>query len=201
MFKWACLAVAAVFLSAVLWMVNDLRVQVRATARLIDDAGQTVNKDLPDIVRRSHATSEVVTTNLPRVIERVDKTTEVMAGLAEDVRQLKELAGLTSTPRDKSVTAYASGVLEKIASSGGVVGARKTMGKGLKNPVPAAQWVAAERREALFLVVLGRSKKEMLRAIVTTKLGFSWYIQLPGQEPVKLLDWLRENHPPTKELG
>jgi hypothetical protein len=82
-----------------------------------------------------------------------------------------------------------------------VIGVRKTMGKGLKNPVPAAEWVAGERREALFLVVLGRSKKEMLKAIVTTKLGFSWYIQLPGQEPVKLLDWLRENHAQTKELG
>src|SRR5262249_51165853 len=154
----------------------------------------------PDIVQRTHATSEIVTKNLPRVIDRVDRTTEVMVGLAEDVRQLKELAGLTNAPRDKGVTAYASSVLEKIASSGGVVGVRKTMGKGLKNTVPAAEWVAGERREALFLVVLGRSRKEMLKAIVTTKLGFSWYIQLPGQEPVKLLDWLRENHPPTKEL-
>jgi hypothetical protein len=189
-------------------MLNVIRVQVRATARVIDDSGQTVNKDLPDVVKRTHATSEVVARSLPevektlpRVIDRVDRTSEVLAGLAEDVKQLKELAGLTNVPRDQTVSAYADSVLKQIASSGGVVGVRKMVGKGLKNPAAAAEWAAKERREAVFMALLGRSKKEMLKAIVTTKLGLSWYIQLPGQEPVKLVDWLRENHAETKELG
>jgi len=66
---------------------------------------------------------------------------------------------------------------------------------------PAADWVRDERREAAFLAVLGKSKKQMLDGIVRTKLGFSWYVQLPGKKPVKLLDWLKENHAETRELA
>jgi hypothetical protein len=218
MFKWICLAVAVVFLTVATWMLNDIRLQVRRTARTIDDAGQMVNEELPAVVERSRTTSEVVSKNLPEVVEkvrngtdtvaktlpqvvdRVDRTTEVMADLAEDVRQLKELAGLGNKPRDKTVAAYADSVLKHIAASGGVIGVKKTVGRGLKNTRPAADWVAAERREAVFLTLLGRGKKELLQSIGKTRLGFYWYIQLPGQEPVRLLDWLRETHPETKEL-
>ena len=28
----------------------------------------------------------------------------------------------------------------------------------------------------------------------------AWYIQIEGREPVKLLDWLKVHHAPTKEL-
>jgi hypothetical protein len=218
MFKWICLAVAVVFLSAALWMLNDIRLHVRRTAAVIDDAGETINADLPVIVSRTKTTSEAVSKNLPevvdrvragtesvskslpRVIDRVEKTSEVMAELAEDVRQLKELAGLSKTPRDKSVVAYAESVLQKIAASGGGIGTKKTVGRGLKTTRPAAEWVEAERREAALMAVLGRTKKEMLRAIVKTKWGTDWYIQVPDQQPVKLLDWLRENHDETKAL-
>jgi hypothetical protein len=99
------------------------------------------------------------------------------------------------------VVAYAESVLQKIGSSGGVIGVKKNIGKGLKNTRPAAEWVEAERREAALMAVLGRSKKQMLQAIVTTKLGFNWYIQLPGKPPITLLDWLRENHEETKAMG
>jgi hypothetical protein len=218
MFKWICLAVAVVFLSVVGWMINDIRLQVRRSARVVDDAGQTVNKDLPDIVKRSKTTSEVVSKNLPEVVEkvrtstdtvskhlpkvidRVDKTTEVVAGLAEDVRQLKELAGIGKEPRDKTVAAYASSVLKKIAESGGEIGVRRPPLKGLRNKKPAAEWVEGERTEAALMAILGRSKKQMLKAIATTKWGGNWYIELPGQKPVKLLDWLKENHEETKAL-
>jgi hypothetical protein len=201
MFKWACLAVAVVFLSGVLWLLNDIRVQVRQSARTIDDAGQTVNAELPLIVQRTRSTSEIVSKSLPEVVKRIDRTTEVVAELAEDIRQLKELAGLKAVPRDKNVVAYAESVLQKIAASGGQIGTKKTVGKGLKNPRPAAEWVEAERREAALMAILGRSRKQMLQAIVTTKLGFHWYIELPGQKPVRLLDWLKENHEETRVLS
>ena len=120
--------------------------------------------------------------------------------MAEDLRLLKELAGLTHTPKDKSVVAYADSLLKAIESSGGEIGVRKNIGSGLKNPRSAADWVREERREAVFLAVLGKSKKEMLNAVVKTKLGFAWYIQLPGKKAVPLLDWLKDHHPETKVL-
>jgi hypothetical protein len=201
MFKWACLGVAVVFLSAVLWLLNDIRVQVRQSGRVVDDAGQTVNAELPVIVQRTRSTSEIVAKNLPDVVKRIDRTTEVVAELAEDIRQLKELAGLKAVPRDKNVVAYAESVLQKVAASGGEIGVKKTIGKGLKNTRPATEWVDAERREAALMAILGRSKKQMLQSIVTTKLGFYWYIQLPGKQPVRLLDWLKENHEETRNLA
>lgn len=201
MFKWVCLGVGVAFLAAVLWMVNDIRTQVRRSGEVVHRAGEVVNQDLPEIVRRSRETSEVVSGHMPQVVERVDRTTEVMAELTEDVKQLKELAGLGKAPRDKGVVAYAEGVLKFIESSGGEVGTKKTVGTGLKNVRPAAEWAHEERREAVFLAVLGKSKQQMLDGIGKTKLGFSWYIQWPGKKPVRLVDWLRENHAETKALG
>jgi hypothetical protein len=214
MFKWICLGVAILFLGAVGWMINDIRLQVRRSAVVVDRIGTVVRDDLPNIIDSSKKTSVVVSTNLPEVVEkvrdasdtlptvveRVDRTTEVVGELAEDLRQLKELAGLTHAAKDKSVVAYAESVLKAIESSGGEIGMRKNVGSGLKNTRPAADWVREERREAVFLAVLGKSKKEMLNAIVKNKLGFAWYIQLPGQKSVKLLDWLKENHAETKGL-
>jgi hypothetical protein len=41
----------------------------------------------------------------------------------------------------------------------------------------------------------------LLDSLARTRLGFAWYIQLPGQEPLRLLDWLRDTYPETKELA
>jgi hypothetical protein len=206
-FKWICLGVAVVFLSVALWMLNDVRLHVRRSAEVVEDsgrvvhqAGEVVNNDLPEIVQRSRETSKVVSDALPEVVERVERTTEVVAELSEDLKQLKELAGVSHVPRDRSVVAYADSVLKRIESSAGEIGVKKNVGSGLKNVRPAADWVREERREAAFLAVLGKSKKQMLDGIVRTKWGTSWFIQAPGQKPVRLLDWLKENHPETREL-
>jgi hypothetical protein len=91
-------------------------------------------------------------------------------------------------------------VLETIDKSGGVIGVKKFVGSGLTGTRPANEWVTGERKEALFMTLLAKSKKDMLNAIVKTKTGRSWYIQLPDKEPMTLLDWLRENHAETKKL-
>jgi hypothetical protein len=40
----------------------------------------------------------------------------------------------------------------------------------------------------------------MLTRLAKTKFGSPWYIELPGKEPQTLLDWLKENHPESREL-
>jgi hypothetical protein len=209
-FRWACLGVAVAFLAALLWMVNDMRVQVRRGSETVQRAGPalaklesasaTVNDKLPAIVDRTQKTSETVAAHLPMVVERIDTTTETLAELAEDIRQLKQLAGLTGKPRDEGLVAYANSLLNAIAATKGVVGTRKVIGKGLTGTRPAAEWVVAARREALFQVLFVSSKKEMLDRLTKTKLGWSWYLELPGKPAVPLADWARANHAESKDL-
>src|SRR5262245_46442243 len=144
-FKWACLVVAVVFLCALLWMLNDIRLHVRQAAEVVQSTGQTVNQHLPTIVERTRGTTETLAKNLPAIVERTNrasavidrdlpgvlqnagKTTETLAGLAEDIRQIKALAGISAGPRDKSVVAYATSVLDAIEKSGGKIGVKKAL--------------------------------------------------------------------------
>jgi len=54
--------------------------------------------------------------------------------------------------------------------------------------------------EAVFLTVVAKSKTELLTRLVETKFGSAWHIQLENQEPIPLLDWLKENHAATSEV-
>ena len=184
MFKWVCLGVGVVFLSVVVWMLNDIRVETRRSVQTFQATGQTVNEHLPEIVEKSRV------------------TTDTVAELAADVRQLKELAGMTNAARDKNLVAYADGVLDAIEGSGGTIGLKKLLGgKGLKDTLPAREWVVAARKEAVVLTALAHSRHELATRLGRNKFGSPWYIQVGTAEPVPLLDWLRANHPESKDLG
>jgi hypothetical protein len=176
MFKWACLAVAVLFCSFLGWIAYDIRSQLTRS-------GNTVNEHLPAIVEKTH------------------KTTETLADLSEDVRQLKELAGVTGSARDQNLVAYANSALAQIESSGGVIGLKKTFGgKGLKDQLPAREWAVGARKEAVLLTAVAKSKKELATRLAKNKFQSDWMIQIGDQDPVPLLDWLREHHEPSKEL-
>jgi hypothetical protein len=201
MFKWLALAVAAFFLAVLAWMVNDARLEIRRSVELLQTTGQTLNEHLPAIVDKTRKTSDLVAEHLPDILAKARKTSDTLAELAEDIRQLKELAGATSTVRDQNLVAYADGVLKTIESSGGTVGLKKTFGgRGLKNPLPAKEWAAGARKEALFLTVVARSKKEMVTRLSKNLFGAHWYIQVGDAEPMTLLEWLNANHPQTREV-
>src|SRR3954453_1820235 len=101
MFKWLCFGLAVVFVIAILLMVNDIRLTVHRSARVVLDAEKSITDNLPVIVEKSRLTADTISGSLPEVVEKVQTAAEVMAELAEDIRQLKELAGLTQNPRDK----------------------------------------------------------------------------------------------------
>jgi hypothetical protein len=200
MFKWLCLGVAVVFLAVVCWMINDIRLHVRRSAGVVNEAGQNINEHLPAIVQKSRQATETLSKNLPPMVDHAAAAAEELAELAADIRQLKELAGVTNTVRDQNLLAYANSLLRTIETSGGVIGVKKTFSQGLKNTRPAAEWAVGARKEALFLSLLVKSKKEMLTRLAKTKFGSHWYIQLPDKQPATLLDWLRENHPGSRDL-
>jgi hypothetical protein len=203
MFKWACLAAGSVFLAALLWMVNDIRLQLGRSAGVVTEAGVTINENLPQVVERTRRTAEVVADHLPGVLDRAQVSAEVLAELAEDIRQLKELAG-AGKERDRNLISYTDSLLRAIEQTGGKVGVSKTLSlsrSSIKDARPVSEWVADARKEALFWMLLVSTKKDMAQKLARTKLGFPWMIEVPGSKPEPLLDWLKEHHPETKGLA
>lgn len=201
MFKWTCLTVAVIFLSLLLWLVNDVRLQIRRTSQVVLTTGQTVNEHLPVIVEKTRTTTDTVAEHLPEIVEKAQKSSETLADLSEDIRQLKELAGVSNSTRDNSLVVYADSVLDCIEASGGTIGLKKTLGgSGLKSTSPAKEWTVSARKEALFLTVVAKSKKELLKRLTENKFGSYWYIQLEDKSPLPLVEWLKANHAATNEL-
>ena len=177
MFKWSCLALA--FLSVVLlgWAINDIRLEVQRSVRALNE-------------------------HLPELLEKTKKSTETLAVLSEDIKQLRDLAGMANGPRDRSLAAYADSILDLIHSSGGKIGLdKKVFGGGLKEVQSAEEWVVAARKEALLLTVRARSRTELLTRLCENKFGSPWYMQIADEKPQQLIDWLKQSHSETRDLA
>ncbi|MBI3268349.1 MAG: hypothetical protein HYZ53_04955 [Planctomycetes bacterium] len=175
MFRWACLAAAAATILGFGWVVNDLRLDIKSST-------QTVREKLPEI------------------LEKTRKTSEVLAELAEDVKQLRQLAGVSGGARDKSLVVFAGGVLDDIEATEGRIGLKKKVfGSGLKEVVSAREWAAGARKEALWQTFHARSKAELLTGLCENLFGSRWWLQLGEGEPVELLEWVKSRHPEAKE--
>jgi hypothetical protein len=201
MFKWICLAVAVLFLAALAWMINDVRLEIRRSTQLIRATGQTLNEQLPPIVDKSKKTADILTEHLPEIVQKTRTTVDTVAELADDIRQLRELLVGTHTPKDTKLVTYANSVLKRIEASEGKIGLKKLPpGKGLKNPLPAKEWVAGVRLKTVFLTVVAKSKKELVTRLGKNKFGLHWYMEVGGKDAMTLLDWLKANHPETSEV-
>jgi hypothetical protein len=212
-FRWTCLGLAASFLAGVAWMLNDIRLQVRRSADLIHESGGTIQEHLPPIVEKTRQTTEVVSKNLPLVVERVkqsteivgetlpevidrvDRTTEVVAELADDIQQLKELAGLVSKKRDANLVAYTNSLLRLLEGAKLEIGSKQFLGKGLRNGVPASEWVASRRKWTALRLLRMSSRQEVVQGLT-----HGWYAAEPGGEARPLLEWVRAHHPETQSL-
>lgn len=170
-FKWASLVLALITIAALGWVVNDLRVEVK-------EISDTVNAHLAEIMVNTR------------------ETTETLAILAEDIRQLRDLAGATAgTPRDRTLVAYADSLLDLIESTDAQIGLeKKVFGEGLKDTVPAREWAVDARKEALWLTFRVASREEFLERLCKNKFGSDWFIQIGDEEPLALIDWLQEHH-------
>ena len=177
MFRWLYFGLAVVAVGAVLLLLNDLRLQMKAAAVTIND-------------------------KLPRILDKTEKSAETLATLSADIREIRDLAGLPqNSTHDRTLVRYADRVLDLIEASGGMVGTKPLIGGGdtLKDPQPAAEWARAARKEALWQTLRVKSHEELLKRLSETKFGTSWQIQLEGGKPVPLADWVRERLPPARE--
>jgi hypothetical protein len=191
MFKWVCLGVAVLAVLVLGWMINDLRVELK-------QAVHTINQNLPEMVEKTRKGTDTVVEHLPEIVVKTRKSADTLAELSEDVRQIKDLAGVVSQTREKTLVAYMDNVLDYIENSGGQIGPKKLIGKGLKDPVSAREWVVGARKKALYLVLTCRSRQEFLEELCDKVFGTRWYIQIGEEEATPLIDWLRANHPESK---
>lgn len=157
------------------WMLNDLRLELKRSAA-------TVNRDLPVILANTK------------------QSTQTLAEVSDDIKELRNLAGVSDVPRDETLVAYADSVLDLVEAQQAVIGTNKLIGSSLSDPQPAAVWGAATRKEAVWLTFRAASKRELLDRLTETKFGSAWQIQFGEDKPLPLRDWLGEHHPPTAEV-
>jgi hypothetical protein len=171
MTKWFYPALAVLVSAAILWMLNDLRVQARRS-------------------------TETVNAKLPEILDKTRLTADTLADLSRDVKKLRTLAGATDTVRDPALVDFATVVLNKIEASDATIGLMpKLIGHELKDTLPTREWVVDARKEAVWLVFLAHSRQDLLERLCRNKYGSDWYIQFKGAAPVPLAQWVRENVP------
>ena len=177
MFKWCCLGLAALIVAVLGWMVNDLRQELKRST-------QSLNERLPEI------------------LDNVKQGSESLRKVSEDLKQLRNLAGVSEKSRDQTLSVYYDSLLDFIQASAGQIGKKKLFGRSLSDAEPAEQWVVGARQEAVFRTMITRTKsrQDVLDHLCNSWRGSDWYIQLAGQEPQKLIDWLRANHPETRDV-
>ena len=122
MFRWACFGLAAVAAAILLWMLNDLRLEVKRT-------------------------NAIVAEHLPAVLANVKQGTETLAHLSKDIEGMRDLAGIAGGPRDRSLVVYADSVLDFLDQQKGQIGLEKLVGKGLKDIVAVQDWSPARARK------------------------------------------------------
>ncbi|HPF38236.1 MAG TPA: hypothetical protein P5081_13390 [Phycisphaerae bacterium] len=166
MFRWVCLGVATIATAILLWMVNDVRTELKRSTGIVNE-------------------------NLPLIFARTQRTTETLVALSDDIRQIRNLTGATDVVRDKRMAAFADHVLDTIRDSGGEIGLKpRLIGHKLKEVQPVGEWVAGARKEAIWLLVRSRSRAELVDKLCRNIYGSDWYIQFDGKDAVTLAEWL-----------
>ena len=176
-FKWSCFGLAAIVCAVLLYLLDDMRREIRRT-------------------------NETVNAHLPQILANVSTATTTLADVSKDINAFRDLAGLAdSAGQDRSLVVYADSVLDFLEQQPqGQIGLSKLVGKGLKDVITSAEWARDTRKEALWLTFRASTKKELLERIGKNKFGSDWYFTAPGIEPMTLIEFLRLNHPDSKGL-
>jgi hypothetical protein len=174
-FKWSCLAIATAASAAMLWMLNDMRREVKRT-------------------------NEVVGERLPQILENVQKGTDTLARVSKDIDSLRDLAGISDVAKDRSLVVYADSILDFLEKQSGQIGLAKVVGNGMKDLIPVQDWARDARKEALWLTVRASTKGELLERLGKNKFGSDWYFAPTSGEPLTLINFLKSSHPDSRSI-
>ena len=196
MFKWVCLLVAVVALSAFGWMLNDIRIQLRSLTVQTD-------QHLPRILTNTEQITSQLDRNLPHLLTKASTAIDNLAELSDTLAQYRGVMGTVhAASQDKDLFSYGTSILDLIAGQKATIGIQKTAAeRPAKPPLPAKQWVAAARKHNNFLSLVASSKADVLHGLARTDTATPWFIKLEDQAPRLLADWIKEAHPPSKGVN
>jgi hypothetical protein len=228
MFKWLCLLVAVVALAVFGWMVNDLRMEVKALAlkadRLADKTEDLVAKtdsQLPSILAQAEKATTQLGRHLPRILTQTEKATDTIntqlptllanseaaidniADLSSSFKQYKGLMGIVHVAsQNKSLFSYGAGLLSFLGGHNASIGVKKPGSTGpLRQSMPAKSWASAAANDVHFLSLFAKTKEDMLHGLTRSNSVAALHIQVGQQQPRLLADWLKETHPDSKDVN
>jgi hypothetical protein len=215
LFKWACLLVATAALAVLLWMLNDVRLEVKAIApkveKLADKSEQLVEK-ADRTVTHTEKIAVTVDAKLPTLLERSeslltrsDEAVGHLDRLTEGMERYQHLMGVVHAgSQNKGMLDYGNSILDFLGGQQGRVGVKAPAKEGkekeaLKHPVSVKQWAGHARKDVNFLSILSKTKGEMLHGLARTRSAAPLYLQLGEEAAPQLLGaWLSQNHPESK---
>jgi hypothetical protein len=156
MFKWVCLLVAVVALSAFGWMLNDIRLELRSQGEKLDkhlprilaqtdqvtaqldqrlprlltqaDRATTMIEDkLPRLLAQSEKAATLIDRDLPRLIASTERAEDGVTELTCSLNEYKGVFGAThSTPPKKGLLSYGLGILDFLDGQDARIGVKQT---------------------------------------------------------------------------
>ncbi len=154
-----------------------------------------------------------IRSHFAEIAENSKKGTATLVQVADDLRDLRDLAGISSNGSNSSFSRYARHVIELVArekgahlipAEGGRISQALNLAKevisGKEDPLGVDKWAVRARRHALLLVFTCESRKEILDGLCQTSVGQQWLIRVPGQEPMPLIDWVKQHDPESQKL-
>lgn len=225
MFKWICLAVAIIALAGFGWMINDMRLEVKALAqradRLAERADAIVTKTenhLPNILTQAEKATDQLDRHLPKILSSTEKATETLntqlptllvhsemavdsiSDLSYNFKQYKGLMTVVhAANQDKGLFSYGASILNFLSESDATIGVKKP-GGGLKHAMPAKAFASAAKSDVQFLSLVSKSKEEMLNGLCRSNSMGELHIQVGSRDPRPLSAYLKETHSESKEI-
>jgi hypothetical protein len=165
-----------------------------------------LDKGLPRLMTQTDRAATSIDTHLPRLILVSEKAMDNLADLSENFRQYQRLMGVVhAAKQNKELLTYGTGVLNLIEGQKATIGVSRPSGatskdEPMKHALPAKEWVSAARKDAPFLSLIASSRLDMLNGLTRTYSPAPLSIQIGKEAPRLLADWIRDNHPESKDL-
>jgi hypothetical protein len=210
MFKWVCLGVAVVALAAFGWMINDVRLEVKALAQKADQIAvkadelvaktdrqlpviqtQTeqvttqLDRHLPSLLSQTEGAARTINTHLPTLLARSEVAVDNVSDLADSFKQYKGLMGVVhAATQNKGLFGYGLGVLSMLEGQNATIGVKKHGAEGgLKQVLPVKAWASSAQKDVHFLSLFARTKEEMLHGLARSSSPAPLHIQVGDQPP------------------
>lgn len=168
-----------------------------------EKASVTLNTHLPTILANSEKATTILTADLPKLVITSEAALTSVAELSDSFGQYKGLLGIVHAPSQKpSLMSYGASLLGFLGgTTNATVGQKKPGTNGpLTKTMPASEFAAAATKDLNFFGVAGSSKADVLHGIAKTASPSPWHIQVGDAAPKPLADWVKENHPDSKDM-